>query len=201
MFHVIDDAQVHFFLPGPAHGDGHGHGGDAEDPGHSYETVRSDFEAAVNVGGCVCVCVWFWVGVGVGVGVWGCGGGWAGRLNTTHRRHDTNTTHTQVIDKIYPKIMVNCLLVRGRFSPVRERDGVVGLWVCGWRRRDSPRSHPTPRHITPHHTTGGAGAAVVRDGRAQAPHVHGLPLQPCRFPPLLGRAHHHALKLKGEGVL
>lgn len=75
MFHVIDDAQVHFFLPGPAHGDGHGHGGDAEDPGHSYETVRSDFEAAVNVGGCVCVCVcgfgwvWVWVSVCGGVGV------------------------------------------------------------------------------------------------------------------------------------
>jgi hypothetical protein len=34
--------------------------------------------------------------------------------------------HHQVIDKIYPKIMVNCLLVRGRFSPVR-----LGGWVVG----------------------------------------------------------------------
>jgi hypothetical protein len=113
---------------------------------------------------------------------------------TPHHHLIPPRTASQVIDKIYPKIMVNCLLVRGRFSPV----SVCGVWIGGcdptgvgglpFRTRACLPLTPTTQLLA-----GGAGAAVVRDGRAQAPHVHGLPLQPGGLPPVLGRAHHHPL--------
>jgi hypothetical protein len=70
--------QVHFFA-GVAAGTAV-QGADAEAPGHSYEAVRSDFEAAVQVRIYVCACleVWDWwlrlslgvVGGGYRFGYW-----------------------------------------------------------------------------------------------------------------------------------
>lgn len=93
--------QVHFFASRE-------NGAEGEEP--SYDAVRRDFEASVQV----CVCVMPEVGWGCGVG---CGLGLADEANTR-----------QVIDKIYPKIMVNCLLIRGRFSPVGRG---FGRWLVG----------------------------------------------------------------------
>lgn len=114
---------MHFFLAGALAGVHEDGGADAEDPGRSYEAVRSDFEAAVNVRaygfgfGVMCwgetgVCVW--VGGSVGMS-WRCG---LIKPTPHHYLPTPPRMASQVIDKIYPKIMVNCLLVRGRFSPV-----------------------------------------------------------------------------------
>lgn len=87
LFHAIlyICAQVHFFLAGAlarVHEDG---GADAEDPGCSYEAVRSDFEAAVNVRACGCG-VMCWGETGVRVVCVGWGGKAGGMYMHTHSR-------------------------------------------------------------------------------------------------------------------